>query len=192
MKETTISGETIEPLSEATTSGLFSSSSLFSVFSRSPSTTSSFWKNPAQSITSKLNSAQETAEKMKYGFGLLAIGLVILMLSTLYLPLFIIKPHKFVSLFTLGSLTCLASIGMMIGVKELFWRLVEKKRLLYTLIYVCGIYLGCSFGGFGHRVSYGGAILGLAMQVFCNINLHLGIFTGLHSSGQCSWRKNCS
>lgn len=74
----------------------------------------------------------------------LAIGCGVLFLSMMFLPLILIKPNKFISLFSLGSILVMSSFIFIQGTKSYFSSLFSKERYLFTTLYlasiICGIY----------------------------------------------------
>ncbi len=73
-------------------------------------------------------------------FGLLFItGLVIIFLSMLYLPMILLFPKKFASLFSLGTFILLFSFIFYYGTAKFFEKIFEKKRCIFTIAYIVGL-----------------------------------------------------
>ncbi len=80
-----------------------------------------------------------------YFFIVLLIGGAILFLSLLFLPVAILNPKKFVSLFSLGSLVTISSFIFLYGTKEFLSRLFDSGRRLLTILYLASIVIGLFF-----------------------------------------------
>jgi len=98
--------------------------------------------NITESLTEKVNDAQEAAENYKMGLLLLVIGGFILFFSSLYLPFIAIFPQKFCSLFSFGSVVIMIALGTMIGQKKFFKVIYSKVNLPYATLYTISLILG--------------------------------------------------
>lgn len=78
-------------------------------------------------------------------FILLGLGAFILFLSMMFLPIAVIRPQKFVSLFSLGSLLTITSFIFIYGTKEYFKMLFKSGRALMTTLYLSSIIIGVYF-----------------------------------------------
>ena len=87
----------------------------------------------------------EVEKSYTWFFVLIAFGGFFIFLSLLFLPIVIISPQKFVSLFSLGTLMIILSFIFIYGTKEYFNRLFATTRVLFTLLYLCSIVLGIYF-----------------------------------------------
>ncbi len=78
-------------------------------------------------------------------FGIFFItGIIITIISLLFLPLIIISPKKFTLLFALGTFVCISSFIFYFGTNKFFDILFNKDRILFTIIYLSGFF-GCLF-----------------------------------------------
>lgn len=113
-----------------------------------------FWKKKdsiVESINNKISGVQERTENFQLGILMLIAGGIVICLSTLYLPLIAILPHKFCALFSIGSILCMVSLGLMMGTKNLFKKLFSKKMFLYSACYFLSIILGKKHSLICHR-----------------------------------------
>ncbi len=78
-------------------------------------------------------------------FVMIAIGGFFIFLSLLFLPIVLLNPQKFVSLFSLGTLMIILSFNFIYGTKEYFNLLFANRRVLFTLLYFCSIVFGIYF-----------------------------------------------
>lgn len=104
-----------------------------------------FWKKKdaiVESINNKISGVQEKTENFQLGILMLVAGGIIICLSTLYLPMIAILPHKFCALFSIGSILCMVSLALMVGSKKLFTKLFSKNMFLYSSSYFLSIVLG--------------------------------------------------
>ena len=104
-----------------------------------------FWKKgPSlmENLSNKVQDMQVRAEDYKYGLLTLGFGFVVIFLSFLYLPFIAIAPQKFCALFSIGSIMCMASLGLMLGFKAFFKKLFSKQMFLYSVGYTLGLLLG--------------------------------------------------
>jgi len=93
----------------------------------------------------KLLTLIEVEVSYTYFFIVLLIGAAILFLSLLFLPVAIINPKKFVSLFSLGSLVTITSFIFLYGTKEFFSKLFDSGRRILTILYLASIVIGLFF-----------------------------------------------
>merc|ERR1740117_1219519 len=70
---------------------------------------------------------------------MLAFGILLMAGSFSALPLILIAPHKFASVFTMGSLCILGSFAALKGFDALFSHLFSKVRLTFSLGYTGSI-----------------------------------------------------
>ena len=87
------------------------------------------------SITNKADSAAESFQNMQVGLLVMATGLLFLFLSTLFLPLIMIAPHKFVMLNAFGNACIVTSIFLIRGLKYAC-TFMKKDKILFALGYV--------------------------------------------------------
>ena len=96
-------------------------------------------------IKNNLSSTIEVQTSYKYFFIVLVIGVVFLILSLMFLPIMVLYPQKFLSLFSIGSLITLSSFIFIYGTVNYIKMLFEKKRVVYTMSYIVSIVLGLYF-----------------------------------------------
>lgn len=138
--------------------------------------TRSYW-NPtkiAEIIGNKANSVQETAQNLQLGMAFMLGAGVVLFLSSLYLPVIALFPHKFCTLFSIGSLLMMFSISIMVGHQTFLKKLFTMPLLPYSLAYFGSILVGLYYSSI--KKSYLMALLmivaqavSLAYLVFVNI-----------------------
>lgn len=90
----------------------------------------------------------EVEKSYKNFFIFIGIGIGIILFSLLFLPMVIIAPTKFVSLFSLGSLVTLLSFIFIYGTKEYFGMLFNKSRCLFSILFIISLFLGIYFSIF--------------------------------------------
>ncbi len=95
-------------------------------------------------IDSTLNCI-EVEKSYKYFMFLLVIGVIITFFSLMFLPLVIVSPTKFVSLFSLGSMIILSSFVFLHGTKDFIMMLFSRKRYLYSILYILSLCIGLYF-----------------------------------------------
>eukprot|EP00656_Telonema_subtile_P057189 TRINITY_DN9351_c0_g1_i4.p2 TRINITY_DN9351_c0_g1~~TRINITY_DN9351_c0_g1_i4.p2 ORF type:complete len:171 (+),score=39.31 TRINITY_DN9351_c0_g1_i4:136-648(+) len=78
-------------------------------------------------------------QRLKYFTVLTIIGLLLLGLSSLFIPLIMVRPHKFALLLTLGNLCIWTAIGMLRGPAEQFKELTSMDRLPFTVVFAGSI-----------------------------------------------------
>lgn len=84
----------------------------------------------------------EVEKSYKYFILLLVIGVSLTFFSLMFLPLVIVSPTKFVSLFSLGSIIILCSFVFLHGTKEYFLMLFSKQRYVYSILYILSLGVG--------------------------------------------------
>ena len=75
-------------------------------------------------------------------FFVLAVGIVFIMLSFVFLPFVAINPQKFLSLFSIGSIIILSSFIFIYGTSEFLLMLFKCERIVFTLLYLGSLLLG--------------------------------------------------
>ena len=80
---------------------------------------------------------------LKFGI-IFFTGIVIIIISFLFLPLIIITPKKFTLLFALGTFVTILSFIFYFGTNKFFDVLFNKDRIWFTVIYLAGFF-GCLF-----------------------------------------------
>ena len=87
-----------------------------------------------------MQEVQEAAENWKNFSILFFLGSFFILMSFAFLPVFVLVPAKFASLFTLGSVCILSSVAVMKGFKEFLKVLVKKDKIYYSILYVVTIF----------------------------------------------------
>ncbi len=100
------------------------------------------------SVKNNLKSSIEVQTNYTTFFIIFGIGLFFLILSFLFLPMVILFPQKFVSLFSIGSIILLSSFIFVYGTINYFGMLFEGKRWIYSFIYIGSITCGFYFSFF--------------------------------------------
>lgn len=116
-------------------------------------------------ILTKLQDSIEIEKSYTAFFSLLAVGVVLLCLSLVFLPIVIISPSKFIMCFAFGSLIILSSFIFVYGTKTYFEKLFSEHRFIFTILFLCSIILGLYCSIFNHY------LLGLLCAVFQLISL---------------------
>ena len=135
-----------------------------------------FWKSNAivEAIGKKTQSMQDSAENFKLGMALLIGAGCLFALSTLYLPLVVLFPQKFCALFSLGSMTAMLSISVMVGHERFLKKLVTRELVFYSITYVVSLMIGIYYSCIVK--SYILAILAIIAQ---GVSLAYLVFTNL-------------
>lgn len=95
-----------------------------------------------QSWISKISKKCEVERSYKLFFIFLFLGLGITFFSFFFLPMIILSPKKFVSLFSLGSSITICSFIFYYGTYDFLSMLFCKERRLYTIMFISSICLG--------------------------------------------------
>lgn len=123
-----------------------STSSRFSGVFRS--VTNAFGSQPEpvpETFLDKAFSYIEVEKSYTAFFIVLGFGAFILFLSLMFLPIAVIKPQKFVSLFSLGSLLSILSFIFIYGTKEYFKMLFNSNRAILSSLYFASLFVGIYF-----------------------------------------------
>ncbi|SBT80201.1 protein transport protein SFT2, putative [Plasmodium malariae] len=70
---------------------------------------------------------------------LFGISILFMILSFFTLPMIVISPRQFGSLFTISSICFVASLSFLKGISSLYYHLIEKKRLPFTAAYILSL-----------------------------------------------------
>lgn len=122
---------------------------------KSPSIFSSFpnlFSRPKPAPTScmdKMLNYFEVEKSYTLFFIILFLGIGVTMLSLMFLPLAVINPKKFVSLFSLGSLLIIGSFIFIYGTREFVGMLFSKTRWVLTTLFLSSIAIGIFFSFYG-------------------------------------------
>ena len=84
----------------------------------------------------------EVEVNYKIFFMVISIGSALFCLSLFFLPMVIISPRKFVSLFSLGSLLILCSFLFFYGTKNYVEKLCSRQRIAFTTLFFGSLILG--------------------------------------------------
>ena len=131
-------------------------------------------------------------------FVVFSIGILFIVLSSLFLPMVILFPTKFVSLFSIGSIITISSFIFVYGTSTYFSMLFEGKRCIYTLIYFASIISGIyfSFINLNYLICLISAFTQIVMLCVFVLTFVPGgesgitfIFQGLKSMVATFWRK---
>ena len=90
----------------------------------------------------------EVEKSYKIFFLFFIIGIGITMLSFLFLPMILIAPKKFVSLFSMGSLITIFSFIFYYGTYDFLLMLFNKERRLFTIGFLLSVAIGVYFSFF--------------------------------------------
>lgn len=93
----------------------------------------------------------------------LGIGVFLIFLSLTFLPLLPISPYKFASLFTLGSISIIFSLGVLKGFTNFIKSLLVKEKIGFSLGYTASL-LGTFWLAIIEK-SFFGTIFMIAIQV---------------------------
>lgn len=94
------------------------------------------------SIKSKIVKCCEVERSYTAFFIFLFLGIGLVGLSFLFLPMAILAPQKFVSLFSLGCLTTISSFIFYYGTAEFLNMLFNKERRWFTVMFFVSMFLG--------------------------------------------------
>ena len=90
----------------------------------------------------------------KYFIGFLLAGAAFFFISFMLVPMFIIMPSKFLSIFSMGNLCIIISFMFYYGSKEFFNFLTDQKRSWIMLIHLVIVFFGLIIGiGKGYILS---------------------------------------
>ena len=71
----------------------------------------------------------------------LGIAALFFFLSFLFLPTFILSPHKFALLFTSGSICVLVALAFYHGPLKFVKKLFTKEKWMFSAMYICSLIL---------------------------------------------------
>lgn len=132
-------------------------------------------------VKNNIKSSIEVETNYTTFFIVFAIGLVFLLVSFIFLPMVIIFPQKFVCLFSFGSIIILSSFIFIYGTASYVGMLLEGKRVLYSLIYLCSIAVGLYFSFFNsnYLICLFSAIIQVVMLIIFVLSFIPGGETGI-------------
>ena len=102
-------------------------------------------KNFIEKLKENISNLIEVEKSYKFFFVFFSVGIGIIFFSLLFLPIVVLAPTKFVSLFSLGSLVTLISFVFLYGTKEYLGMLFSSERYLFTLLFLFSIFIGIYF-----------------------------------------------
>ncbi len=98
-----------------------------------------------KSVKNNIKQSIEVETNYTTFFIVFFIGIIFIILSSLFLPMVILFPSSFVSLFSIGSIIVIFSFIFIYGTSTYLSMLFEGKRWFFTLIYFCSIICGIYF-----------------------------------------------
>ena len=90
-----------------------------------------------------ISKIQVETSYLKFGI-VFFTGIVIIIISFIFIPLIIITPKKFTLLFALGTFVLISSFIFYFGTNKFFEVLFNKDRIWFTVAYLTGFF-GCLF-----------------------------------------------
>ena len=90
-----------------------------------------------------ISKIQVETSYLKFGI-MFFTGIIIIIISFIFLPLVVIAPKKFTLLFALGTFVSISSFIFYFGTNKFFDVLFNKDRIWFTVIYLAGFF-GCLF-----------------------------------------------
>ncbi len=95
--------------------------------------------------TKKMVNLCEVEQSYTIFFIVIAVGMGLLCLSLIFLPMVLISPQKFVSLFSLGSTIILTSFIFIYGTAEYCKKLFSESRAYISVLFLLSIIVGIYF-----------------------------------------------
>lgn len=95
-----------------------------------------------KSILKRIASRCEIEKSYSAFFIFLFLGIGIVLFSFFFLPMVILSPQKFVSLFSVGSLTTVLSFIFYYGTYDFLLMLFNKERRWFSVAFFASIFLG--------------------------------------------------
>ena len=96
-------------------------------------------------IINKLVSALEVEKSIGIFIFLLLLGIGFIFLSFFLLPLIVVSPKKFSFCFAIGSILVLASFLFLVGTKTYVTKLLDNKRIYFSISFILSIFIGIGF-----------------------------------------------
>ena len=96
-------------------------------------------KNIFQGAQDQYTDTANLAKNLPYIILLCIVGFLLIMLSTLYLPLLVLFPQKFSSLFAMGSMCILIAISLIKGPKNFLNSLMTSQKIKYSAWYALSL-----------------------------------------------------
>ena len=96
-------------------------------------------------IANKIISTIEVERSIGIFIVLLLIGIMLLILSFFLIPFIITSPKKFSFCFAVGCILVLISFLFLVGTKTYVTKLLDNKRIVFSICFILSIYVGIGF-----------------------------------------------
>jgi hypothetical protein len=96
-------------------------------------------------LANKIISKLEVERSIPIFIVLLIFGIGLLIFSLFLLPLIIISPKKFSFCFAVGCILVLISFLFLVGTKTYVNKLLDNKRILFSISFILSIFIGIGF-----------------------------------------------
>ena len=96
-------------------------------------------------IANKIISTIEVERSIGIFIVLLLIGIALLFLSLFLIPFIITSPKKFSFCFAVGCILVLISFLFLVGTKTYVTKLLDNKRILFSISFILSIFVGIGF-----------------------------------------------
>ena len=127
-----------------------------------------------------ISKIQVETSYLKFGI-VFFTGIVVIIISFLFIPLILIVPKKFALLFALGTFVCISSFIFYFGTNKFFDILFNKDRILFTIIYITGFF-GCLFFPVFFEKNYLLILIFSALEMISTLFFILTFLPGGYSS----------
>ncbi len=101
-----------------------------------------------KSITNNIQNSIEVETDYKMFFIFIAIGMGFICLSLMFLPIILLSPQKFVTLFSIGSIVSLSSFIFVYGTQGYISMLFSPERKWFSMLYLVSIFVGLYYAFF--------------------------------------------
>ena len=128
-----------------------------------------------QKLNARADSLVETSQNYQTGLLVIGAGFAFMLLALLFLPLFVVKPHKFCALYSLGTATIFGGVVIIKG-RGMASTLLSKRYALFTLLFAASFACEFYFAVFNPR--YLLVILFLALHTVSALYLLLAAVPG--------------
>ena len=126
-------------------------------------------------IANKIISLIEVERSIPIFLVLIIFGFGLLVFSFFLLPLIIISPKKFSFCFAVGCILTLISFLFLVGTKIFVNKLLDNKRILFSLSFILSIFIGI---GFSLRNHYFISLICSAVQLISMVMFFLTFIPG--------------
>ena len=96
-------------------------------------------------IANKIISTIEVERSIPIFLVLIIFGLALLVFSFFLLPFIIVSPKKFSFCFAVGCILVLISFLFLVGTKTFVNKLLDNKRILFSISFILSIFIGIGF-----------------------------------------------